>query len=253
MTSGDYLGYRSYGGEAELHCHDFHQLVLPHRGVLELEIGGRGGAVGGSRGALIAAGTPHAFRAPGENNGFVVVDVMSPNLAEADLERFETCAFFDIRPPVRGLLDYLSAMVGGAGEASGPVRKAWCTLLFDALSAAPPAGVDRAGRPLGEAIAFMRANLHRPVTVADSAQAAGVSETMLHTLFRTTHGTSPHAFLMELRLDEALRLLSGSQLSVAEIALRTGHADQSSLTRRLRLSRGITPSAFRRTGRVESA
>jgi len=52
--------------------------------------------------------------------------------------------------------------------------------------------------------------------------------------------------LMEMRLDAALDLLANTELPIADIALLTGHADQSALTRRLRQSRGITPLRFRK-------
>lgn len=106
---------------------------------------------------------------------------------------------------------------------------------------------------LSRAMAFMRTHSAEPTRVADIAAAAGLSTTRLHALFRERLDTSPHAALARLRLDAAQRLLAGTSLSVAEIAVRTGHADQSALTRRLRLARGVTPAAFRRGIRTGQA
>lgn len=43
------LVIRSYSGEVELHQHDFHQIVLPRSGAMEIELDGRGGKVDASQ------------------------------------------------------------------------------------------------------------------------------------------------------------------------------------------------------------
>ncbi len=243
----DSLGFRSYGGEAKLHCHDFHQIVLPRHGALELEIGGRGGRVEGRQAAFIAAGTRHAFRAEGGNR-FVVLDTGDPAFGEAALDRLARAAFFPIGQPVLSLIDFLGSMTADA--VAGPLRAHWCGLFHAALTGGPAGNESGA---LDRALAFMRARLDQPITIRDIAREAGLSETRLHTLFRAEHGMAPHAALIEIRLDRALELLATTRLPVAEIALLTGHGDQSGLTRRLRQSRGLTPAAFRRVQSAGSA
>ena len=39
------LALRSYSGQIELHEHDFHQIVLPQSGSMEIEVDGWGGKV----------------------------------------------------------------------------------------------------------------------------------------------------------------------------------------------------------------
>jgi AraC-like DNA-binding protein len=46
------------------------------------------------------------------------------------------------------------------------------------------------------------------------------------------------------------RLLSSTDLSIAELAYRLGYADQSALTRAMRKAIGLTPAAYRRQARV---
>lgn len=48
------LAVRSYSGQVELHQHDFHQIVLPQSGSMEIEVDGRGGKVDASQGVVIA-------------------------------------------------------------------------------------------------------------------------------------------------------------------------------------------------------
>jgi len=238
------LGYRSYSGAMRRHRHDHHQIVLPHRGRLELEVEDRRGAVAGGMGAFIAAGASHAFLAEG-SNAFLVLDLPRD---EGDLAGpGAAAAFFAVTPALQALLDYLTALP--ADEAAPTLREAWSALLLDGIARSRRTAADPAALALDRAQDYMRRHLATPLRVAEIAAAAGVSPTRLHALFRERAGKTPHAALTELRLQAAQRLLAATPLSIAEVALRTGHADQSALTRRLRLACGITPAAFRRACR----
>ena len=68
------LALRSYSGEVELHQHDFHQIVIPQCGSMEIEVDGRGGKVDASQGVVISAGARHTFLA-NTHNSFLVLDV----------------------------------------------------------------------------------------------------------------------------------------------------------------------------------
>jgi AraC-like DNA-binding protein len=61
--------------------------------------------------------------------------------------------------------------------------------------------------------------------------------------FRSRYGLPPHAYLVQIRLQAARRLLlSGS--SVIESALATGFYDQSRLGRFFRRAYGISPARY---------
>jgi transcriptional regulator GlxA family with amidase domain len=92
----------------------------------------------------------------------------------------------------------------------------------------------------------MQRKLADPIRSADIARAAGVSPRRLYEAFLKRRETTPHARLMALRLDAAERLLADLDLSIADIALRSGHADQSALTRVMRRERDTTPAEVRR-------
>nr|WP_295109572.1 AraC family transcriptional regulator [uncultured Caulobacter sp.] len=234
------LSFRRYGEDAPPHAHDFDQIVLPRRGVLEMEIDGKGGRVDSGRAAVAPPGTRHAFAACGENL-FVVADIggalMKP--FEALRER----PFVPVTGAVRGLLEYLAGERPGAIEAG--VAALWTPLLLRGLSAAP-INVDPR---LARAAVMIEARCHQPLTVRDLAAEAGMSQSRFFTRFADAYGTTPHGALSDARLRAAQRLLSDTSLSIAEIAVRTGHGDQSGLTKRMKASLGVTPGAWRK-GRV---
>ena len=239
-----FLGFRTYCGEVQSHRHNHLQIVLPHRGRLELEIEGHGGVVAPGIGAFITAGARHTFLSEGDNT-FVVLDTSMPVVGSQAAPLPAEPVFFPITAAVQGLLDYLTTTLAH-DEPTSSVRAAWSNLLLDSLVRRHSTMPTKAEVALSRALAFMRRRLADPIRVVNVAVAAGVSTTCLHALFREHLSTSPHVMLAQLRLDAAQRLLAGTSLSIAEVAARTGHTDQSALTRRLRLARGVTPAAFRR-------
>lgn len=77
------------------------------------------------------------------------------------------------------------------------------------------------------------------------ARAAGAADRFrLARAFRAAYGTSPHAYLRQVRLLRARRLLAGGERPAA-VAAACGFADQSHLGRRFRRAYGVTPAAYR--------
>jgi AraC family transcriptional regulator len=66
---------------------------------------------------------------------------------------------------------------------------------------------------------------------------------------RLCRGESYGEMVRRLRLDRARRLLSETELPLAEVALESGYCDQSHLTRTFRAELETTPAAFRRSRR----
>lgn len=237
LTAPAELSFRRYGEDAPPHAHAFDQIVLPRRGVLEMEIDGRGGRVDPGRAAVVPPGARHAFAASGENL-FVVADI-----GGALMEPFEHLRerpFAPVTGAVRGLLDYLAGETPGAIEAG--VARLWTPLLLRGLSAAPPKVDPR----LARAMAMIEARYDRPLAVRDLAAEAGMSPSRFFARFAEAYGTTPHGALSDARLRAAQRLLSDTRLSIAEIAVRTGHGDQSGLTKRMKAALGVTPGAWRK-------
>ena len=90
-----------------------------------------------------------------------------------------------------------------------------------------------------------RLRFHERVTVAEMATAAGLSVTQLERLANRVLGLSPKQLVMRFRLEEALRLLDTSSMSLGEIALACGYYDQSSFTRHFKRVVGWSPSGWR--------
>jgi AraC family transcriptional regulator len=81
--------------------------------------------------------------------------------------------------------------------------------------------------------------------IGDLAALAGLSRFHFARVFRATVGTTPHRYVLERRLERARRLLKTTATAVRDIAVATGFADQSHLTRLVKRRFGVTPGALR--------
>jgi len=100
-------------------------------------------------------------------------------------------------------------------------------------------------RQLEHVYDYIECNLHQPLTVTELATVAGVSTSHFTRLFRQQTGEPPHRFVRNRRLDRAERLIVGTQLTLAAIAVDVGFSDQSHLNRVMRAQRGVTPGRLR--------
>lgn len=93
---------------------------------------------------------------------------------------------------------------------------------------------------------YLTDNFRERVSLSEIAKVAGVHETHLaetfHRYFRCTIGE----FLRRLRLDRALEEITGSEKSLAEIAIAAGFYDQSHFHRFFKRYVGLTPAIARR-------
>ena len=99
---------------------------------------------------------------------------------------------------------------------------------------------------LRRCVEYLDANLDASVRLADMAQVAGMSRVHLIRTFRASTGKTPHQFLLEQRVEKAKLQMRHEGLSLTEIALATGFANQHHLSRVFRRVTGVTPSQFRR-------
>lgn len=82
------------------------------------------------------------------------------------------------------------------------------------------------------------------------AAQCGISEVYFRQLFKEQFGTTPHQYILELRLRKAKQLLSDSSLSVGQIAETCGFTNPYHFSRAFRQTTQLTPSEYRKTHRL---
>ena len=122
-----------------------------------------------------------------------------------------------------------------------------------------------AGRPAERASGWMtarrlalvdeliEARLDEPLAVHELADALGLSAGFFARAFKAGTGRTPHAWIVERRLDRARVLLLQGDADLARVAAECGFASHSHLTARFRARFGAVPSDFRRRVRAPGA
>ncbi|MEU8772250.1 helix-turn-helix domain-containing protein [Streptomyces sp. NPDC048606] len=112
---------------------------------------------------------------------------------------------------------------------------------------AAPVPEDGEDERLADVLAWARAHLHEPLPVAELARRAVMSKRSFARRFAAATGTTPHAWLRELRLSAAEELLETTDLPVEEVARRVGYGSAAVLRERFVERRGVPPRAYRRS------
>jgi AraC-like DNA-binding protein len=135
-----------------------------------------------------------------------------------------------------------------------------CPIYFEALARAlvvsvlcrvrnpqcPPAA-SSPHIPLGirRAIERLEDDFIENISVTDLADQARLSIDHFARIFRKVTGTTPHQYLLRVRLSHARKLMRSAQaIGLDEVALNCGFCDQAHFGRHFRRSFGITPAAF---------
>ena len=119
-----------------------------------------------------------------------------------------------------------------------------CLELVASVARRDPFAERTPPRWLGTARALLREGA--PRSVAEIAAECGVHPVHLARAFRRFFGCSPRAYANRCRVERAAELLRRRSISLAEIALRCGFADQSHMTHAFQRAFAVTPAGYRR-------
>ncbi|MFN2976207.1 helix-turn-helix domain-containing protein [Terriglobus aquaticus] len=95
-------------------------------------------------------------------------------------------------------------------------------------------------------LAFIADRLSRNLKLSDLAREAGLSAAYFSQRFKCSTGTSPHQYLLRLRICKAKTLLEESESPIIDIAAECGFRTQQHFARIFRRLTRVTPTEYRR-------
>ncbi|WP_346797768.1 helix-turn-helix domain-containing protein [Halomonas sp. Bachu 37] len=237
------------------HAHDFHQVVITLSGTAEFEIEGLGGHVDAFSGCIVPANHEHYYSGSGHNRQLILdLPEDAPALTGEHRELvalFDAPRFFTLDNALRHYLAFvemeLDQQQGGFQGAGMLQQDRLAATLLGSLKARlgdTPGSRNRLDMPLLNR--YIHQHLAEELRVADLARLACLSEAHFTSCFRAQTGLSPWQYVKRKRLDAARQLLLNSRTPLADIALQTGFANQSSLSHAFRRSYGLSPRQLRR-------
>ncbi len=149
------------------------------------------------------------------------------------------------------------AMLAEMLELRGPRRIAVFLALLDALAqsrrcrtiASPgftASPTSHEEQRIGRICQFIDENYHRRLRMAEVAKLIHMSEGALSRFFRGHMGKTFPAFLNDLRVGRACRLLAETEMNVTEVALSCGYRNISNFNRQFQRLKRVSPRQFRR-------
>ena len=98
---------------------------------------------------------------------------------------------------------------------------------------------------LSKVLTHIETNFCRRLTLDELSEVAHMSKSTLMRRFRSIMGETPLGYLKECRLERARELLDHTELSISQIADRTGFGSINYLCRCFKASTGMTPRGYR--------
>ncbi|HEY7393959.1 MAG TPA: AraC family transcriptional regulator [Gemmatimonadaceae bacterium] len=233
------------------HTHEDAHFVIVVRGTYETSATGIDGRCGAGSVLFNPAGTTHRDRFVSDRGRFVTISIRRDRLAGlAELAPLapRACSIGEsaIGPSARRIIREIANL-----DAMSPLVLEGLALEMIGLASRDSPGRRDAPAWLVRAKELLEDRCLEALPLSNVAAQVGVHSYHLTRMFKRFYQATPGEFGRRCRLERATELLRDPRLSIAEVALRCGYADQTQLTRSLRRDFGVTPGRLRRTTIVE--
>ena len=139
------------------------------------------------------------------------------------------------RTALKGLLQYLLVLVFRKFRASDENQNV----------------INHMRRITPEILRYIENNCFEKLSVSDLAKRCYYNTSYFSRIFKECYGMTLISYIQKKRIDEAVRLLRETDLSVEEICRRVGYSEKKHFYKKFREITGTTPSAFRKSERVK--
>lgn len=159
--------------------------------------------------------------------------------------------------PYDPLLNHIALVLRAVIESKDRAGRLYAESLVDALVAHFLRRYGTAPHPLHEVTgglspyklqrttAYIKDHLEQALSLTTLAAVGETSPAHFARLFKHTTGCSPHQYVIRCRMDQAKQLLAETDISLSEIGLQVGCADQSHFTALFHKHVAMTPRAYR--------
>ncbi len=192
------------------------------------------------------------FRPDKASGCYDFLDIMRQSTDSEQGQRRHWQVTEDVLARVKPLVEALE----NEARRSDPLSHAMSEALFNQLAitlsrsqfATDARGLPNAAR-LRHVLNYLRHNCTEELDLEDVAQRFGYSSRSFSRLFREATATTPHNYLVKLRLSKAMRALRATNDSVTDIAFACGFNDSNYFSYSFSKMTGMAPSEYRRMSR----
>lgn len=223
---------RSYTTEVEIHEHGYAQLLFPLLGSMNLQTAWGQMTVQEGNFLYLPPSCGHSFHSPGRNR-FLVLDIPKLYLPPPIQGTAPVPAFMEMDPQWSALMSLLLSEAERPGDASS------LSHLIRYVCGKLPRGAS-------PSIEYIHKHYKEVLSVDVLAEMEHYHPNYYAAWFKKTTGLAPAAYIHELRMKEAERLLRETSLSVTVIGEEIGYAYTASFVKAFTRHAGVAPAMYRK-------
>lgn len=227
-----HFSIRTYTKSFRSHYHEFHQLVLPLMGGINIEVGDYQGIASVGDCVIIHKTQSHAFSAD-EAARFIVID--SDSLPQNLLESGEQKIRVD--DGVVAFCQFLERQLSLSVDSD--VESSAFELLMQLL--AQQQNHRLLDKRLEKVIDYINDHLAEPLTITQLATIACLSDTQFKVVFKQQMTMTFSQYLRQQRMSKAKSLLTYTDKPIAIVAQDVGYLNSSAFSRQFKSHFGVSP------------
>ncbi|WP_418357725.1 helix-turn-helix domain-containing protein [Shewanella basaltis] len=230
------LSIRSYSANPVSHSHDFNQVVLPLRGVINIQVENFSGKVAPRECVVVRANKTHLFTAEPRAR-FIV----------ADMERLPDNVnssqhiVFEINKPLINFLLFIESQL--ETEINPHIEQSMYKtfyLLLESQHLLP-----KLDPRIHNALRYINENIAEPLNIESIAKVAFLSPTQFKKIFKEKLGITVLEHISQHRMEKAQALLTHTDYPLQIIGEKVGFKELSSFSRKFKQYYGFPPTKFK--------
>lgn len=226
------ISIRHYNQQLKEHKHNYHQLVFPVQGSLNIQMHGDLGFVDVGQCLIIKAHTLHAFKSH-EDARFIVADM---GQLPGQLMASKHPVFF-ISKPLLAFLDFVDIQL--SNQLNRSIETMIQTLFESLLEQQDCFSIF--DKRIEKVIHHLNSELAQSHSLAQLANIACLSLTQFKKVFKENTQMTVQAYLTQIRMHKAQSLLAHSDLPIQLIGEKVGYQNPSAFSRKYKQFFGQSP------------
>lgn len=251
----------------KLHCHDFVEVVYIQSGSAVQQVDGAFYEVRRGDTLFINYGATHAFEPNGDfryinicfmpevlsgaiitvDNAIALLSLTAFDEMRKDKNGGKISFFGEERREVEFILSCMLREFASDLPSSDKVMENYLSILFaKMLRKTLPEDSAKQNRDIWDALhAYIDENLSQELTLSALAKKSFYNPSYFSRLFKQKFGTSLSEYVRQKRMEQAMKLLRQSDLSVEEVIDATGYNDRSAFYHAFSKAAGMAPAEYR--------
>ena len=230
------LSIRSYSTSPVSHSHDFNQVVLPLRGVINIQVENFSGKVAPRECVVVRANEKHLFTAEREAR-FIVADMDSlPDKINSSQH-----IVFEINKPLINFLLFIESQL--ETEINSHLEQSMYNTFYLLLKSQHL--LPKLDSRINNALLYINENIAEPLNIATLAEVAFLSPTQFKKVFKEQLGATVLAHITQLRMEKAQALLTHTDYPLQIIGEKVGYKELSAFSRKFKQHYGLSPKKFK--------